>query len=46
MNVLGQFAATAANASLLANHIAAMWLLGNQHVFSPVEILLAYASAS
>ena len=44
MNVLGQFAATAANASLLANHIGVMWLLGNGHVFSPVETLLAYAS--
>lgn len=45
LNVLGQFAATAANASLLANHIAIMWLLGNGHVFTPVETLLAYASA-
>ncbi|KAK9908694.1 hypothetical protein WJX75_001534 [Coccomyxa subellipsoidea] len=43
LNVLGQFAATAAIGALLANHIANMWLLGNGHTFSSVELLLTYA---
>lgn len=45
LNVLGQFAATAAIGALLANHIANMWLLGNGHTFSSVELLLTYACA-
>ena len=44
LNVLGQFATTAGVGALLANHIANMWLLGNGHVFSSVELLLTYAS--
>ena len=44
MNVLGQFALTAFNALLLAKHVAIMWLLGNGHVFPPLETLLVYAS--
>ncbi|CAL8466365.1 g5901 [Coccomyxa elongata] len=43
LNVLGQFAATAANALLLSNHMATMWLLGNGHAFTAVETLLVYA---
>ena len=30
---------------MLANHIAHMWWLGNKHPFSPLELLLACASA-
>ncbi len=45
LNVLGQFATTAGVGALLANHIANMWLLGNGHVFTSVELLLTYASA-
>ncbi len=44
LNVLGQFATTAGVGALLANHIANMWLLGNGHVFTSVELLLTYAS--
>ena len=43
LNVLGQFATTAFAADILAAHIASMFLIGNGHVFSNVEMLLAYA---
>ncbi|BDA51279.1 Amino-acid permease BAT1 homolog [Coccomyxa sp. Obi] len=43
LNVVGQFAATAANALLLSNHLATMWILGNGHAFTAVETLLVYA---
>ena len=43
LNVLGQFATTAFAADILASHIASMWVLGNGHVFTNVEMLLAYA---
>ncbi len=41
--MLGQFATTAGIGSLLANHVANMWLLANGHFFTPVELLLCYA---
>ena len=43
LNVLGQFATTAFAADILVAHIASMWVLGNGHVFTNVEMLLAYA---
>ena len=46
LNVAGQFAHTAGNGAMLANHIASMWWLGNRHAFSRLELLLAYASAT
>ena len=46
LNVLGQFATTAFAADILAAHIASMFLIGNGHVFSNVEMLLAYAGQS
>jgi hypothetical protein len=42
---LGQAAVTAGIDFTLANHIAAMWLLSNGHVFTQNELLLTYASA-
>lgn len=45
LNVLGQFATTAGAGAQLSNHVANMWLLANGHVFTPVEVLLTYASA-
>ncbi|CAL5225906.1 g8697 [Coccomyxa viridis] len=43
LNVLGQFATTAFAADILASHIASMFLLGDGHVFTSMEMLLAYA---
>lgn len=43
LNVLGQFATTAFAADILAVHVSSMWYLGNGHVFSGEEMLLAYA---
>lgn len=42
LNVLGQFATTAGAGAQLSNHVAAMWLLANGHVFTPVEVLLVW----
>ena len=43
LNVLGQFATTAFAADILASHIASIFLLGDGHVFTSMEMLLAYA---
>ena len=43
LNVLGQFATTAFAADILAAHIASMFVMGNGHVFTNVEMLLSYA---
>lgn len=43
LNVLGQFATTAFAADILSSHIASMFALGNGHVFTSMEMLLAYA---
>ena len=43
LNLLGQIGLTASVASCLANHIAAMWVLYNGHVFEQEELLLTYA---
>ena len=45
LNVLGQFATTAGAGAQLSNHVAAMWLLANGHVFTPVEVLLVWKPA-
>ncbi|BDA43078.1 Amino-acid permease BAT1 [Coccomyxa sp. Obi] len=42
-NLLGQAAVTAAIDYTVANHIAAMWLLANGHVFTQPQLLGAYA---
>lgn len=44
-NLLGQAAVTAAIDYTVANHIAAMWLLANGHVFTLPQLLGTYASA-
>jgi hypothetical protein len=46
LNLLGQVALTASVDSSLANHIAAIWVLYNGHVFQQEELLLCYAGAS
>ena len=43
LNLLGQVALTASVDSSLANHISAMWVIYNGHVFSQEELLLCYA---
>lgn len=43
LNLLGQIGLTASVASGLANHIAAMWVVYNGHVFEQEELLLTYA---
>ncbi len=42
LNLLGQVALTASVDSCLANHIAAMWVIYNGHVFQQEELLLCY----
>jgi len=43
-NLLGQAAVTAGIDFTLANHLAAMWLLADGHVFTQNELLATYAS--
>ncbi|EIE25071.1 amino acid transporter [Coccomyxa subellipsoidea C-169] len=43
LNLLGQVALTASVDSCLANHIAAIWVIYNGHVFQQEELLLCYA---
>ena len=43
LNVLGQFAATSGAASLMAQHVAAMWVMQNGYVFQQRELFLVYA---
>ena len=46
LNLLGQIGLTASVASCSANHIAAMWVIYNGHVFEQEELLLTYACAA
>ena len=46
LNLLGQVALTASVDSSLANHISAIWVIYNGHVFSQEELLLCYAGES
>ena len=43
LNLLGQVALTASVESCLANHLSAMVVIYNGHVFTQEELLLCYA---